>query len=627
MPHTSDNHKEKPLKKQALRNNEYYGIQEDFDKLYADSQNNKIFTNLMDLISDERNLKLAFRNLKVNKGSRTRGVDGVTVDNVKLKNVDKYITECKKKLNNFEPSMVRRVYIPKGGGKMRPLGIPAFEDRIIQQAIKQVLEPICEAKFYKNSFGFRPNRSVEHAIATFEKYVNLNHMHYVVDIDIKGFFDNVNHGKLIKQMWTLGIRDKNLICIISKMLKCEVEGEGVMTKGTPQGGILSPLLSNIVLNELDWWIDSQWDGMKLKKDYAVIDKRNGRKNMGNKYRAMKTTNLKEVRIVRYADDFKILCRNHKDAEKIFHAVKLWLKERLDLDISPEKSSITNLRKRKSEFLGFEFGLVQKKQKLVLSSSMTEKAKKKCIKNLKERIKFLQSRADLLNVQKYNSTVLGMHNYYKIATNCTRDFSYIDYVVRKSLENRLKGKYKNKGNHSETYKRIYGNYSGKTYFIGDLELFPIYAMKHSSPMNLRREICDYTHTGRKIIHSNAMGLDYRIIRYMISNPITTRSVEYNDNRISLYYGQRGQCAVTKEYLKIGEFECHHKKPVSLGGDDSYKNLVLVHSNIHKLIHVTDEETILYYLKTINNLTKVILKKVNSLRKLVGNDEIKIDIGNI
>ena len=622
MPHTKNFQKIELPKVQALRNNEYYGIQDDFDKLYALSKEGKIFTNLMELITDDRNLKLAFRNLKVNKGSKTRGVDDITVDDVKVQSIDEYLLKCKKKLLNYEPSLVRRVYIPKGNGKMRPLGIPAFEDRIIQQAIKQVLEPICEAKFYKNSFGFRPNRSVEHAIATYLRYINVGHMHYVVDIDIKGFFDNVNHAKLIKQMWALGIRDKNLICIISKMLKCEVENEGRMTKGTPQGGILSPLLSNIVLNELDWWIDSQWDGMELRKDYTFS--RKGTVDYSNKYRAMRNnTNLKEVKIVRYADDFKILCRNHKDAEKIFHAVRMWLKERLGLEISPEKSKITNLRRRKSEFLGFEFGLVKKGNKFVANSSMTEKAKKKSIKNLKERIKFLQSHSNFYNVQKYNATVLGMHNYYKIATNCTRDFSHIDYVVRRSIETRLKGNITNKGTHSETYKRIYGKYKGKTYYINGMELFPIYAMKHSSPMHLNPDICNYTEEGRKIIHSKAMGLDFRIIRYMVSNPITTRSVQYNDNRISLYYGQKGLCGVTKEFLTIGNFECHHKKPVSQGGSDDYKNLIIVTTNVHKLIHATEQETIEKYINTIENFTSSMLKKVNSLRKLIGNDEIIIN----
>lgn len=576
----------------------------------------------MELIMDDRNLRLAFRNIKGNKGSTTRGCDNLTINDIKTEDIEVYLGKCKEKLQDYRPSMVRRVYIPKGNGKTRPLGIPCIEDRIIQQSIKQVLEPVCEAKFHNNSFGFRPNRSTEHAIAKYMKYINIGAMHYVVDIDIKGFFDNVNHGKLLKQLWALGVRDKNLLCIISKMLKCEIEGEGQATKGTPQGGILSPLLSNVVLNELDWWIDSQWDGMTLKKDYTVFRKDGKPPDLSNKYRAMRNnTNLKEVKIVRYADDFKILCRNHKDAEKIFHAVRKWLKERLDLEISPEKSKITNLRRRKSEFLGFEFGLVKKKNKLTIQSKMAEKAKKRCIDNLRKRVKFLKSRASFYNVQKYNSTVLGMQNYYQIATNCARDFADIDYVIRKIIQNRLRDNIKNLGNHSETYKRIYGKYGGKSVFISDMELFPIYATKHKNPMNLNTTVCDYTLEGRKIIHEKAKGLDFRIIKYMISNPITTRSVQYNDNRISLFYGQHGKCSVTGEVLQIGNFECHHKKPISQKGTDEYKNLTIVITDVHKLIHATDTKVINEYSERIK-INEKMLKKINSLRKLVGNDEIII-----
>ena len=124
-----------------------------------------------------------------------------------------------------------------------------------------MLEPICEAKFHKRSNGFRPNRSTEHAIAQCDRLIQLTHLHYVVDVDIKGFFDNVNHSKLIRQMWAMGIRDKKLICIIKQMLKAPIvlpNGDMIYpTKGTPQGGILSPLLANIVLNELDWWVRNQ----------------------------------------------------------------------------------------------------------------------------------------------------------------------------------------------------------------------------------------------------------------------------------------------------------------------------------------------------------------------------------
>ena len=139
--------------------------------------------------------------------------------------------------------------------------------------------------------------------------------HYVVDIDIKGFFDNVNHGKLLKQMWNIGIQDKNLNSIISKILKSEIQGIGKPNKGTPQGGIISPLLSNIVLNELDWWLSGQWETFDTVRSY----------HRTSRYRAMKETSLKEFFFVRYADDFKILCRDYKTAQKIFIATKFWLK--------------------------------------------------------------------------------------------------------------------------------------------------------------------------------------------------------------------------------------------------------------------------------------------------------------
>ena len=136
----------------------------------------------------------------------------------------------------------------KTNGKERPLGIPTFEDRLIQQCIKQILEPICEAKFHPHNYGFRPLRSTKYAVSRMMTLAQVKQYFYCVDIDIKGFFDNIDHNKLIKQMWTLGIRDKRLLSIISKMLKAEIVGEGIPEKGTPQGGILSPLLSNIVMS-------------------------------------------------------------------------------------------------------------------------------------------------------------------------------------------------------------------------------------------------------------------------------------------------------------------------------------------------------------------------------------------
>lgn len=344
----------KKPKKQKLRNAEYYNLQETFDTLFADSKDGKRFTKLMPIILSEQNICLAYRNLKKNSGSKTAGTDKKTIKNLETWTEFDLVQYVRKRLHWYVPQPVRRVEIPKDNGKTRPLGIPTITDRLIQQCILQVLEPICEAKFHDKSFGFRPNRSQENAVAVAYALAQRQNLHYVVDLDIKGFFDNVNHGKLLRQMWAIGIRDKQLLSIVSAMLKAEVAGIGFPDKGTPQGGIISPLLSNIVLNELDWWISSQWENIPMRKNYGHVRSDNGVLDKGYMYHVLREqTELKECYGLRYADDFRIFCRNRQDAEKLFIATQKWLKERLGLDISPEKSKIVNLKKQYSEFLGFK----------------------------------------------------------------------------------------------------------------------------------------------------------------------------------------------------------------------------------------------------------------------------------
>ncbi len=176
-----------------------------FDGLYKESKEGKNFTDLMQYITSENNIKLAYRNIKKNKGSKTKGTDIRTIEHISHLNIETYVENAQRQMADYKPKSVRRVMIPKPNGKKRPLGIPCIEDRLIQQCIKQVLEPICEAKFHHHSYGFRPDRSAKHAIARFNSLVHKSQTHYVVDIDIKGFFDNINHSKLIKQMWTMGI--------------------------------------------------------------------------------------------------------------------------------------------------------------------------------------------------------------------------------------------------------------------------------------------------------------------------------------------------------------------------------------------------------------------------------------
>lgn len=624
--------KKKPLKKQKIRNAEYYDMQTAFDKLYADSVSGRQFRNLVELIQRPENIMLAYRNLRKNSGSKTAGVDKKTISDLNKWSDKKLINHVQRKLDWYVPNAVRRVEIPKDNGKKRPLGIPTIMDRLIQQCILQVLEPICEAKFFKRSNGFRPTHSAENAIAQAERMIQNIGCYYVIDIDIHGFFDNVNHGKLLKQMWALGIRDKKLLSIISAMLKAEVAGIGFPEKGTPQGGIISPLLSNIVLNELDWWVASQWEEMPTKRNYVHRIYANGTPDKSNTIRALRIyTKLKECYLVRYADDFKIFCKKHSDAVKLFEATKQWLWERLGLEISPEKSKIVNVKRHYSEFLGFKLRVREKGKKpdgskrYVIEAHVRDKALKKIRARSKEIIgqirRTYDPKMEYRLIQKYNSYLIGIHNYYCIATHVNLDIHEIAFDVKKSLYNRLKHRLQRTGSISNRYiQEKYGR-SREVRYLNGHAVVPIAYVQHRVPMDRRNRVNPYTPEGRTEIHKNLAGLNLAVMNHLMNTPAGQQSVEYNDNRIALYVAQKGKCAVSGIALDANQVDCHHKKPLSLGGDDSYQNLIIVSDAVHVLIHSSSERTIKKYLNDLQLNSKQ-LAKLNNLRKLAEMPQITL-----
>ena len=251
-------HSNKPQEGHKSINADMYNMEGVQFALYEQSKNGKNFNNLAKLVMRTENIVMAYKNVKANKGAKTPGTDGLTIDDVNRLTTEEMVSAVRAKFNWYNPKAVKRVEIPKPNGKTRPLGIPTIWDRIIQQCILQILEPICEAKFLDNSKGFRPGKSSEDAMASFMYNVNRRQMTYVVDVDIKGFFDNVDHTKLMRLVWNMGIHDKQLLVVIRKMLKAPIKmPNGTLEypdKGTPQGGILSPLLANIYLHELDKWL-------------------------------------------------------------------------------------------------------------------------------------------------------------------------------------------------------------------------------------------------------------------------------------------------------------------------------------------------------------------------------------
>ena len=628
---------EKLLCVDNLRHAEYYDMQRTFDDLYARSANGEVFLDLMHIVLQRENILLAYRNIKSNEGSKTPGTDKLTIRDIGRLSADevvekvRYIVSGSK--HGYRPKPVRRKDIPKPNGSTRPLGIPCIWDRLIQQCIKQVLEPICEAKFSENSYGFRPNRSVENAIARTYRLMQQVNLHYVVEVDIKGFFDNVNHGKLIRQIWALGIHDKHFLNKIKRILTAPIKmPDGTMvvpSKGTPQGGIISPLLANIVLNEFDHWIESQWQTNPVTEKYHISINSNGSLNRSNGYRAMRKTQLKEMYIVRYADDFRIFCRTKTDADKTMVAVKLWLTERLKLEISEEKSRVVNVKRRYSEFLGFKIKVHKKSSKYVVKSHIADKSLKRIKQNLTNQAKNVakprKPRTELQEVNLYNSMVTGVQNYYQIATNVSLDCGSLNRAVMTIFTNRLrtqKGtRLAQKGRELTKFEKgKYGKSAMLRYVTGSNEpIYPIGYVQHRNPMAKMRSINPYSAKGRIGIHDNLRVNTY-LMRCMMEQPLNGKSAEYADNRISLFSAQWGKCAITGiEFSTLDSIHCHHIVPRDKGGTDKYHNLVLILPPVHRLIHATQESTIAYYIKILN-LDKNQLAKVNEYREKARNAKI-------
>lgn len=627
------------LKKSAIRNAEYYGMVDILDKLYEDSAKGKVFKNLISIISSEANIKMAYRNLKNNDGSNTAGVDGVTFKDLKELPEVMLISKVREKISNYQPKAVRRVYIPKPNGKLRPLGIPTVIDRIVQQSVLQVMEPICEAKFYDKSYGFRPNRSTNNAVAMCYKLAQHDGFHYVVDVDIKGFFDNVDHGKLLKQIWSLGIHDKGLLCLISKMLKAPIEDNGERSypeKGTPQGGVLSPLLANIVLNELDWWIASQWENMPVHNPLAsdIYTNANGSLNKGNLYKKLRGSRLKECHLVRYADDFKIFCKSYKDAIKLKCATEKWLMDRLKLETSVEKSRVTNLKTSYSDFLGIRFKLISKKNKWVIKSHMTQKAIDTQQRNLKHAMQKLcgahaYAQEQHNDVIAYNQKVVGLHQYYSMATMICEDvhklFPSLNATLWHCSSVNSVAKEKPEELRGAMDEFFYSRYkdSAQVRYINDMIIVPVSYARHKNPMCHSPDVNRYTESGREAIHKMLRSCAYANVLYELSRlNVPNESIEFCDNMLSRFVGSQGKCELSRTQLLFEEVACMRLLPKCDGGTDDYNNLRIVHKDVLILRETEDMNTMKEIIERLNCKKSSQMVKINKWRAKIGKSAINL-----
>ena len=343
---------------------------------------------LLEQILAKENLNKAYKKVCQNKG--VAGVDGVTVEEVAdyiKENKDRIAGKIRKR--QYKPQPVKRVQIPKENGQKRNLGIPTVMDRIIQQAIVQVLTPIFEEQFHENSFGFRPGRSCEQAVIKVLEYLN-NGYDWIVDIDLEKFFDTVNQDRLITIIGKT-IKDGDVVSLIRKYLSAGVMVNGVKMEtkvGTPQGGNLSPLLSNIMLNELD-----------------------------------KELEARGLNFVRYADDCIILVKSEKAANRVLTSITKYIEKNLGLKVNAEKSKVTRLTQTK--YLSFSFWATKGGK---WKPKPHIKAYQKLIRELKQLTKRSWSISLDERIKKINYLVRCWVNYFRIA-NMRQKLADIDEHLR------------------------------------------------------------------------------------------------------------------------------------------------------------------------------------------------------
>ena len=333
------------------------------DKLYQHSKEvynaggRPAFKGLLEVMSAEATIITAIHNIKGNRGSETPGVDSKTMRKDYLQRSHSWvIKDIQNAFKHFEPQKIRRVYIDKPGKtEKRPLGIPTIRDRIVQECMRIVLEPIFEAQFFSHSYGFRPMRDAAMALERIDIIMHNSGYYWIVEGDISKCFDRIDHAILLKRLYHMGVRDRRVLQIIKAMLKAGVMDEcEANEERTPQGGLISPLLANVYLDIMDEWVSKQWETKRTRHQYTQEQGR---------YAAMrKRTRLIPGYLVRYADDFIIATDTRAHAENWKARLQLFLESKMKLTLSQEKTLITDIRKNYIKFLGYEFKMVRGKSR-------------------------------------------------------------------------------------------------------------------------------------------------------------------------------------------------------------------------------------------------------------------------
>ena len=457
------------------------------------------FERLYRILFNKEMFFIAYQRIYAKPGNMTPGTDGQTIDRMSIGRIERLIVTLRNE--SYKPHPAKRVYIPKKNGKKRPLGIPSVEDKLVQEVVRMILEAIYEGHFESSSHGFRPHKSCHTALTSIQR--TFTGAKWFIEGDIKGFFDNISHDVLISIL-SERIADERFIRLIRKFLKAGYIEEWQFHNtysGTPQGGIISPILANIYLDKLDKYIKeytAKFDkGKKRKFSRESMDFGNARKRIVRRLKFVKDerqrtklilelkaieqgrakypngeemdADYRRMKYARYADDFLVgIIGSKQDAQQIKEDIKNFLADRLALELSDEKTLVTHTE-RPAKFLGYEITVRKSNDqrrdkrgrlrrtygKRVCLNVSTETVRKKLFdwgvleltnRNGKEIWKpkcksGLIFNDDLEILDSYNREIVGFYNYYSIANNCAHALNNFKYIMEYSMYKTFAGKYK------------------------------------------------------------------------------------------------------------------------------------------------------------------------------------------
>ena len=515
--------------------NHVRSIQMKLDKAVANDDKDLIrwYVHLLSKKSRAVRIHAIHKVCEVNSGKYTAGVDGIAMPRER--------TERLRMMESFidtidittQPLPIKRAYIPKPNGDKRPLGIPTIRDRIIQEIIRLSIEPICEFHFLSCSYGFRPKRSCQNAMADlFMKLNKPNSKRWIIEGDIKGCFDHIRHQHIISTLKEWHVPN-TITDIVQAMLQARIMENLSLTPsldGTPQGGVISPMLANVALTCLD----------------KEVMEKFGQDNSNP--------------IVRYADDFIITAKSREKAESIKTHIGEYLKERVGLTLSDEKTHITEINNG-FDFLGFNFRKYDNKLLIKPSQDNVHKM----LRNIKKIFRSTESTTTI--IAQLNPIIIGWGNYYRHVVS-KKTFNYIDDRIWELTRKWLRKIYGNYEEQQIIGKRLFDNETKK--YLNKMGSIPIKRF-----VKVRQDM--------RVFDENARGYwenrEYRNAKDSIyGSAILTQ----------LFRRQKGKCSyckqpITDKQVRDTAIEKHHLKPRSEGGNWKLGNLRLLHAECHHSIH--------------------------------------------